>query len=319
MLNSTIETKGSLPKLPNRQHLLSMISETATTEDLIKVFKDRYALKRQIKEDQAGKRMVGRSNYKLPDVQRIKKNFNAQNELQQKIFIENVSKNALNEEHMQGMIYVNDYKVSQHNKQLSKGDPVQDYVKNFSELQDIFEQSEEQPNVYNFAKALQEKVQVNQVKVGFKNALFGKMKNFKINRDLDDGFITAEEAKKALQPPEQNMFNKCVEEETKTISNIANTFVRQTEYAKTFKKRELSVDKHGIAYDQDPRITYFKKCLQKPDLVLPILDKIYKKTLCLNDYLLSDGNCRGLAAACELFDHQVVNRVLFNNCGLTGD
>ena len=75
MLNSTIETKGSLPKLPNRQHLLSMISETATTEDLIKVFKDRYALKRQIKEDQAGKRMVGRSNYKLPDVQRIKKNF----------------------------------------------------------------------------------------------------------------------------------------------------------------------------------------------------------------------------------------------------
>jgi len=45
------------------------------------------------------------------------------------------------------------------------------------------------------------------------------------------------------------MFNKCVEEETKTISNIANTFVRQTEYAKTFKKRELSVDKHGIAYD----------------------------------------------------------------------
>ena len=53
--------------------------------------------------------------------------------------------------------------------------------------------------------------------------------------------------------------------------------------------------------------------------MLPILDKIYRKTLCLNDYLLSDGNCRGLAAACELFDHQVVNRVLFNNCGLSGD
>ena len=116
-----------------------MISETATTEDLIKVFKDRYALKRQIKEDQAGKRMVGRSNYKLPDMQRIKKNFNMQNEIEQRIFVEKVSKNAPNEEHMQGMIYVNDYKVSQHNKLISKGDPVQDYVKNFSELQDIFE------------------------------------------------------------------------------------------------------------------------------------------------------------------------------------
>ncbi len=40
---------------------------------------------------------------------------------------------------MQGMIYVNDYKVSQHNKMKSLGDPVKDYVKNFSELHDIFE------------------------------------------------------------------------------------------------------------------------------------------------------------------------------------
>ena len=52
---------------------------------------------------------------------------------------------------------------------------------------------------------------------------------------------------------------------------------------------------------------------------MPILDKIYRKTLCLNDYLLGDGNCRGLAAACKLFNHQIVNRVLFNNCGLSGD
>lgn len=54
-------------------------------------------------------------------------------------------------------------------------------------------------------------------------------------------------------------------------------------------------------------------------MVLPILDKIYKKTLCLNDYLLSDGNCRGLAAACAILDPAVVNRVLFNNCGITDE
>ena len=54
-------------------------------------------------------------------------------------------------------------------------------------------------------------------------------------------------------------------------------------------------------------------------MVLPILDKIYKKTLCLNDYLLSDGNCQGLAAACAMLDPTVVNRVLFNNCGITDE
>lgn len=53
--------------------------------------------------------------------------------------------------------------------------------------------------------------------------------------------------------------------------------------------------------------------------MLPILDKIYKKTLYLQDYLLSDGICKGLAAACKLFDHRLVNRVLFTNCGITGD
>lgn len=80
----------------------------------------------------------------------------------------------------------------------------------------------------------------------------------------------------------------------------------------------MSIDKHGQEYDLDPRITYFKKCLQEQDLALPILDKISKKTLCLQNYLLTDGNCRGLAAACEFLDYHLVNRFLFNNCGITG-
>ena len=54
------------------------------------------------------------------------------------------------------------------------------------------------------------------------------------------------------------MFNKTLEEETKTISNIARNFVRKNEYAKKYKKRELSTDRHGYQYDLDPRIKYFK-------------------------------------------------------------
>ena len=41
----------------------------------------------------------------------------------------------------------------------------------------------------------------------------------------------------------------------------------------------------------DPRIKYMKRCLETLNMTLPILDKIYRKTICLQDYHLSDGNC----------------------------
>ena len=69
----------------------------------------------------------------------------------------------------------------------------------------------------------------------------------------------------------------------------------------------------------DPRITYMKRCLESLELSLPILDKIFRKTICLQDYHLNDGNCQALAEACEHLDVQIVNRMLFSNCGLTGD
>ena len=59
--------------------------------------------------------------------------------------------------------------------------------------------------------------------------------------------------------------------------------------------------------------------MQNLNMTLPVLDKIYRKTLCLQDYHLSDGNCEGLAEACEFLDTSIVNRMLFNNCGLSGD
>ena len=43
------------------------------------------------------------------------------------------------------------------------------------------------------------------------------------------------------------------------------------------------------------------------------------KTLCLQDYILSDGQCQGIAEACRYIDHKHMNRVLFNNCGLSGN
>ena len=35
--------------------------------------------------------------------------------------------------------------------------------------------------------------------------------------------------------------------------------------------------------------------------------------------MLSDGQCQGIAEACEYIDHRSMNKVLFNTCGLTGN
>jgi hypothetical protein len=52
---------------------------------------------------------------------------------------------------------------------------------------------------------------------------------------------------------------------------------------------------------------------------LPILEKVWRKTLCLQDYTLSKGHTEGIAIACQYFDPKVINRVLFSNCGIDGD
>ena len=52
---------------------------------------------------------------------------------------------------------------------------------------------------------------------------------------------------------------------------------------------------------------------------MPILEKVWRKTLCLQDYTLSKGHTEGIAIACQYFDPKVINRVLFSNCGIDGD
>lgn len=62
-----------------------------------------------------------------------------------------------------------------------------------------------------------------------------------------------------------------------------------------------------------------KKCEENTDSILPILDKVVNKTICLQNYLLSEGHVQGLAKACEHLDPRIVNRMLFNNCGMSAD
>ena len=56
-------------------------------------------------------------------------------------------------------------------------------------------------------------------------------------------------------------------------------------YYEKFKKRDMDED----TKTNDPAMKYFKKCQEEKTLLLPIFEKIYMKTLCLQDYILSDG------------------------------
>lgn len=68
----------------------------------------------------------------------------------------------------------------------------------------------------------------------------------------------------------------------------------------------------------DPRVQYFLQCKSSLNLPLPIFDKVMNKTLVLQNYTLSQGNCIGLAQACHALDPTKINRLLFNNCGIDG-
>ena len=67
-----------------------------------------------------------------------------------------------------------------------------------------------------------------------------------------------------------------------------------------------------------PQIQYLLSCSKNWETPLPILDKIIRNTLVLQDYTLSEGHCVGLAKACSVLDKNKVNRIFLSNCGING-
>jgi hypothetical protein len=51
--------------------------------------------------------------------------------------------------------------------------------------------------------------------------------------------------------------------------------------------------------------------------VLPILEKVVGKTICLLDYTVPEGVCKALAVAAPNIDSSIINRILFSNCGIS--
>ena len=120
----------------------------------------------------------------------------------------------------------------------------------------------------------------------------------------------------------ESMYVRGEESDKLTLKNVADNFSNKQVYQDRMKQRDIEEDFAQVKVENpeiDPRIKYMKRCLQNLNMTLPIFDKIFRKTLCLHNYHLSDGNCQGLADSCEHLDDKVINRMLFNNCGISGD
>lgn len=94
---------------------------------------------------------------------------------------------------------------------------------------------------------------------------------------------------------------------------VAHSLISKLRY---FDKCKRSFDpKNRLELQSDPEFNYFVTCHDEMELAMPILEKVFNKTLCLYDYTLSPIHTNGLRLAAKHFD-DFINRLLFDNCGL---
>lgn len=92
-------------------------------------------------------------------------------------------------------------------------------------------------------------------------------------------------------------FERLVKEDTMRVQNYDTLMlgkVKESENSKqaVFSQREIT----------SPKLHYLMNCIDQQHIVLPLLDKVRGKTLCLQSYTLSKGHCRALASAIKVLD-----------------
>lgn len=110
------------------------------------------------------------------------------------------------------------------------------------------------------------------------------------------------------------MFEQYVEADLNIMKEVADRLEEKIKYINIMKNGNSPMvqEKHR----DDPKFQYYLKCQENDDSVLPLLDYVYNKTLCLQGYTLSIGHCKGLAAACSFFGNANINRIILDNCGV---
>ena len=62
---------------------------------------------------------------------------------------------------------------------------------------------------------------------------------------------------------------------------MGKKFVDKVNYIKRAGQRDVEHEGKGVINKKDPNIHYFLQCKEDLDLALPILEKVFKKTLVL--------------------------------------
>lgn len=114
------------------------------------------------------------------------------------------------------------------------------------------------------------------------------MRGFKKKREARENGYEEEDAPEVnnINETKHTVFDKSLEEESKTINNIAQELLRKVKYQKIYKSNDFDratvpYNNRGVLPQDDPRIKFFVECRSELDVCLPILDKILRKTIYL--------------------------------------
>lgn len=95
---------------------------------------------------------------------------------------------------------------------------------------------------------------------------------------------------------------------------VANSLISKLKYFHKCKQSFNPKARHDLQADAE--FNYFVACHDEMELAMPILEKVFHKTLCLYDYTLSPIHTNALRLAAKYFD-EFINRLLFDNCGMS--
>jgi len=107
-------------------------------------------------------------------------------------------------------------------------------------------------------------------------------------------------------------FRSYVEFCDQSSRRVASSLISKLKY---FQKCKVSFEpKVRAEMERDPEFAYFVTCQQQMELAMPVLEKVFDKTLCLYDYSLTEIQINALKYAANFFN-DYIKRLLFDNCG----
>lgn len=104
------------------------------------------------------------------------------------------------------------------------------------------------------------------------------------------------------------------QEQESSINKIALQLSLKADRLQLVKKPRHESTK--VNDPQQAHLKYFYECKNTNNLVLPLLEKIVNKTICLEGYTIAEGACEALAQAIPCLDSTQVNRILLGNNGI---